>query len=99
MRLWARFRQAAFLRQHCCHLFNFIIYNMGYASYIVRMTKPNQAKAWRIKSGLSVQQLADLSGYSPEAIYQFERGIRSDGEKQSAWAWQRYKLCCAAIES
>ena len=57
-----------------------------------------KAKQWRLDADLSVQQLADLRGYSPEAIYQFERGIRSDRRKQSEWSWQRYKLCCAAIE-
>jgi hypothetical protein len=60
--------------------------------------KGTAARAWRDKCGLSAQDLADFTGYSLEAIYQFERGKRSDGTEHSEWAWQRYQLCCAAIE-
>ena len=61
------------------------------------MSQHKQAKAWREKVGLTVADLADMSGYSPEAIYTFERGSRYDG-KHSEWAWHRYRMACAAVE-
>jgi transcriptional regulator with XRE-family HTH domain len=60
--------------------------------------KPHQqAKAWRERHKLSVAELANLTGYSPEAIYTFERGSRYDG-KHSEWALYRYRMACAAAE-
>lgn len=61
-------------------------------------TKGTAARTWRLKHDLSPQDLADRSGYSLEAVYQFERGKRSDGSEHSEWAWQRYQLCCAAVD-
>ena len=61
-------------------------------------SKGAAARAWREKVKLSPQDLADRSGYSLEAVYQFARGKRSDGSEHSEWAWQRFRLCCAAVE-
>lgn len=64
-------------------------------------TEIEKAKAWRKARGLSVERLAELSGYSVHAIYSFEcgrttsRGARSITE----WVWQRYKNCCAGIDA
>ncbi len=56
-----------------------------------------QARSWRERLKLSVQDLADLTGYSIAAIYQFERGINGAGAKHSEWSWQRYRLICSAV--
>jgi len=61
--------------------------------------KPNEkAKAWRERIGLSVPELADLTGYSVPAIYQFESGINGAGQKTNEWALQRYQMVCAAVD-
>lgn len=61
--------------------------------------KPHEkAKRWREKLNLKVQDLADMTGYSIEAVYQYERGARADGKKLSDWSWQRYRMACAAAE-
>lgn len=56
-----------------------------------------RCRSWREGAKLSVQDLADLTGYSVAAIYQFERGINGSGDSHSEWSWQRYRLCCSAI--
>lgn len=56
-----------------------------------------KVRAWRERVGLTVEALADASGYSQAAIYQFERGVNGYGDQHSEWAWQRYRLVCAAI--
>jgi len=57
-----------------------------------------RAERWRLNRKLTVQQLADLTGYSPQAIYIMERGIASTGATVKPWAWQRYKMACAGVE-
>ena len=64
----------------------------------VKPTEAGQtARAWREKAGLSIPALADATGYSLEAIYQYERGKRHDGAKLSEFAWQRYEMACAGV--
>lgn len=71
------------------------------------MTKPREhdrAKAWRLARGLTVRQLADLTGYSQEAVYQMERGLlpKRVGQRRASsikeWAWLRYRNCCAGVD-
>lgn len=68
------------------------------------MKEHDRAKAWRLARGLSVKQLADLTGYSQEAVYQMERGVLPPqrGQRQAApikeWAWLRYRNCCAGVD-
>lgn len=60
-----------------------------------------QAKAWRERMKLTVQELSDRSGYGLTTIYMFERGMRQDGKQlseHSAFAWERYRLICAAVD-
>lgn len=59
----------------------------------------DHAKQWRIDRDLTVEQLADLTGYSREAIYCFERGRMANGGDVPAWVWHRYKMCCAGVEA
>ncbi len=64
--------------------------------------KPHeQAKAWRTARGLTLDQLADLTGYSVPAIRKFEQGARNEkrGERHSQWTWQRYQMACAGAEA
>ena len=58
----------------------------------------DQAKAWRIARKLSVKELADLSGYSEEAIWRFERPTNGQGLPHSEYSLQRYKLCCSGVD-
>jgi transcriptional regulator with XRE-family HTH domain len=64
--------------------------------------KPHeQAKAWRVKRKLTLDQLAELTGYSVPAIRKFEAGSRNKqaGEKHSEWTIQRYRMACAGAEA
>ena len=61
------------------------------------MTEHELAKAWRNKSKLTLDQLADLTGYSREAVHLFERGRNSVGKPHAPHAWRRYKLSCLAV--
>jgi transcriptional regulator with XRE-family HTH domain len=67
------------------------------ADVSIEMREHEKARAWRERMGLSVMQLEELSGYSREAIYGFEKGKRWDG-KHSDFAWHRFKMACSAVE-
>lgn len=62
-----------------------------------------KAKAWRESLGLSRQRLADLTGYSRESIYWYEKGAQpptkreGGGKPTPEWIAQRYKLTCAGV--
>lgn len=56
-----------------------------------------QAKAWRAKMRLTMDELAKLTGYSRESIFLFERGTNSLGKPHAPHAWRRYKLACLAV--
>jgi transcriptional regulator with XRE-family HTH domain len=61
--------------------------------------KPHeQAKAWRLRKKLSMDQLSELTGYSVPAIYAFERGARNAGEVHSEWTMHRYRMACSGAE-
>jgi transcriptional regulator with XRE-family HTH domain len=57
-----------------------------------------QARAWRERRKLTIQELSDLTGYSVPAIYAFERGGRGAGETHSEWALFRYRMACSGAE-
>ena len=62
-----------------------------------------RATLWRSKSGLTMAQLADLTGYSPSAICRFELGTvpasQTMGEHPvTPKAWRRYKMICLAVD-
>lgn len=66
------------------------------------LAEHDKAKAWRERAGLSVAQLAELTGYSPESIYWFERGLTPKGSnrkptKIAAWVWLRFKRACQGV--
>jgi transcriptional regulator with XRE-family HTH domain len=56
-----------------------------------------QARAWRRAMGLTMDQVSELTGYSAESIYLFERGTNSVGKPHAPYAWRRYKLACLAV--
>ena len=56
-----------------------------------------RARIWRTTMELSRAQLSRLTGYSQQAIYQFERGVNAGGEEHTAEVWQRYKLACLGV--
>jgi len=61
------------------------------------LSESAKAKAWRNRMGLTMDQLADLTGYSREAIFLAERGLNSKRQPHAAHAWRRYKLACLAV--
>lgn len=65
------------------------------------MKKHEQAKAWRTRRNLSLEDLSELTGYSVIAIRKFEAGARhvSKREPHSEWTWQRYRMACAGAEA
>jgi len=63
----------------------------------VAATEYDQARQWRETNRLSRPELAELTGYSQEAIYLFEQGKNSRGEPHPPLVWQRYKLACLAV--
>ena len=63
------------------------------------MTQYEKARRWRQHANLSIDRLAELTGYSREAIYCFERGQSpntKDG-KIRPQVWLRYKNACAGL--
>lgn len=68
------------------------------------MKEHEKARAWRERHGLSLDQLATLSGYTRQALYWMERGLtppdRSNPKRAIAsWVWKRYKNICAGVDS
>lgn len=72
--------------------------------------KPHQkAKLWREDHDLSVDELAELTGYSPKSIYWFEKGVtppmrnhkggHPHDRRHKPWVWQRYRMACAGVEA
>ena len=61
-----------------------------------------RAKRWREARGLSLDQLADLTGYAPLTIRWMEKGLRppNRGKDQEIreWVWQRFKMACAGAD-
>lgn len=65
----------------------------------IAQTEIIAARAWRKRLGLDVPRLAELTGYSPEAIWLLERGKNSQGAPVSAFVWQRFRNCCAGVDA
>ncbi len=68
------------------------------------MNKYQRARAWREGHGLTRAQLAERTGWSPEAIYWFEEGHKPPRPGQRTyyeiedWVFMRYRLACAGVE-
>ena len=74
------------------------------------MNDHEKAKRWREKVGLTLDQLAELVGYSRESIFLFEKGYRYDERGKTARgkvrkiatnerAFQRYRMACAGVQA
>ena len=64
--------------------------------------KPHAAaKAWRLKRGLDLEQLSEMTGYSVIAIRKLEAGMRNRKAKEghSTWVMQHYQMTCAGAEA
>jgi hypothetical protein len=64
-------------------------------------TEHHKAKFWRLHTvGITIDRLAELTGYSPRSIYLMELGCDAKGKKIKPWVWLRYKRACqgAAVE-
>ena len=59
-------------------------------------------RAWRLSKGLTVAELAELTGFSESTIINFERGERRNMPPQQTviaeTSWRRFGLACAAVE-
>lgn len=60
-----------------------------------------RAVQWRERAGLSVDQLADLTGYATITVYWFEKGQRPPNRGKdreiAEWVWRRYKMACGCV--
>lgn len=72
---------------------------------MTRITKSeiDQARQWRSRAKLTMEDLAKLTGYSPSAICRFELGTvpasQTMGEHPvTPKAWRRYKMVCLAVD-
>ncbi len=62
------------------------------------MTEYERAKRWRNARGWTLDDLADLTGYSRSSIFWFERGVGPTGKRIDEFAWHRYKRICHSID-
>lgn len=65
------------------------------------LSEHERAKRWRERHGLSLAQLADLTGYSELSIRWFEKGQRPPNRGKNRdvapWVWRRYKMACGCV--
>lgn len=72
-------------------------------------TEHEKARAWRERHDLSREQLAQLTGYSYEAVVLFEKGLtpvrkwkgtrKTEQREIKPEVWQRWKRVCAGVEA
>lgn len=73
------------------------------------MTEHKRAKAWRERTGLTPDQLAEHIGYTRMSIYWFERGEtppnrnaksgNANDRAHKPWVWLRYKRACGDLDA
>jgi transcriptional regulator with XRE-family HTH domain len=69
------------------------------------MTEYERAKAWREKRKLTVDHLANLTGYGRRIIYWYElgqsppNGTRAKAAPVAEWVFQRYRMACGGVEA
>lgn len=73
------------------------------------MQEHEKARAWRVRLGLSPEELAEHIGYTRMSIYWFERGqtppnrnAKSGNAADRAikpWVWLRYKRACGDLDA
>jgi transcriptional regulator with XRE-family HTH domain len=73
------------------------------------MTRHAKAKAWRLRLGLTSEQLEKLTGYTAITIYWFERGEtpprrndkggNANDRRIKDWVFQRYERACGDVDA
>jgi transcriptional regulator with XRE-family HTH domain len=73
------------------------------------MTRYAKAKAWRLRLGLTPEQLEKLTGYATVTIYWFERGEtpprrntkggNTNDRRIKEWVWLRYQRACGDVDA
>jgi len=70
------------------------------------VTPSEKAREWRERLGLTRAALAEKVGYSPEAVYWFERGVTPPGragkkkpQPVKPWVWLRYQRACQGLDA
>lgn len=68
-----------------------------------------KAKAWRLRLGLTTEQLEQLTGYTAITIYWFERGEtppkrnakggNANDRAHKEWVWLRYQRACGDVDA
>lgn len=61
------------------------------------MTEHEKARAWRKAQGLSLRELAELTGFAIRSIGTFENGVQANGKPVDEEAMRRFRLACAAV--
>lgn len=70
----------------------------------VPQTEIAAAQAWRVRRDLTMQELADLTGYSVSKIYWAERGLKPPlrsglrSKPISVKTWERYRKACHYVD-
>lgn len=62
-------------------------------------TEHDKAKSWRLAHNWSLDDLAELTGYSRTSIVFFERGRSGKDQPIDEFAFYRYKRICHSIEA
>jgi transcriptional regulator with XRE-family HTH domain len=58
-----------------------------------------RARQWREAHKLTVPQLAEMTGWTPQTIYVFERGYQHNGKPIDPSVFWRYRMACAGVEA
>ena len=61
-------------------------------------TEAQKAKAWRQRSGYTLEEVAALTGFSYGSVRTFEAGRQNNGMPVTPEAMRRYRLACAAVQ-
>ena len=69
------------------------------------MTEHERARAWMDSRKISVDQLAEMTGYGKRSIYWMLRGqsppnaTRAKPAPVADWVWQRFEMACAGADA
>jgi len=69
------------------------------------MKEHERVRLWMAKYGIDVAELAQLTGYSTQALYWMIRGLAPPNRTRKKpgsiqpWIWQRFKRCCQGVDA
>lgn len=65
-----------------------------------------KAKRWRERRELTVEEVAEKTGFSVRAVYKFESGVsygvsglKKDAQPIPDESWRRYRMACAGVQA